>query len=361
MKDIRRSHARATAYALIGALLLGFPAAAEQRVTPARVPFVEGLTTVRAVSERRGDYETLRVIDAITAESYRITASGEVPSDDGRGMMEVSVVRTVRAADQRGARRMRTWFHTGDALQYTGTVPGFSAAVVTDLRNTGAAEITFLDVGAMFGMSVVRRELSGTISRVKGGTTSLPMLVNGRRTQLPVIHAQGRLSDGADSVPFEFHVLDVPQNPIVVRSRGAGASSNLVRIEYPEPKTAVGSLERTLATNRSTDVYGIYFSFASAVIRPQSARVLQEIAATLAAHPDWTLRIDGHTDGVGGEAANLDLSRRRAAAVKDALVKQHGIAAGRLATGGLGESRPKAGNDTAEGRALNRRVELTRP
>ncbi len=357
----RRSSARATAHALLGALLLALPAAAEKRVAIRRVPFVQGLTTVRAVSEPRGDYETLRVIDAITPASYRITTSGEVPTDDGRRMMDVSVVRTVRAIDQRSARRMRTWFHSGDAHRYTGTVPGFSAALVTDLRKTGRTEMTWLDVGAMFGMSMVRRELSGTIARVEGGTTSMPMLVNGRRTRLPVIHAKGRLSDGMDSVPFEFHVLDDPGNPIVLRSRGAGASSNIVRIEYPEPKAVALSIERTLATKRSVDTYGIYFSFASALIRPHSARVLQEIAATLTAHPDWALRIDGHTDGVGADASNLELSRRRAAAVKAALVERHGISAARLSTGGYGENRPIARNDTPEGRAFNRRVELTRP
>jgi outer membrane protein OmpA-like peptidoglycan-associated protein len=89
--------------------------------------------------------------------------------------------------------------------------------------------------------------------------------------------------------------------------------------------------------------------------------VLEEIAGVLARHPDWILRIDGHTDGIGGEAANLDLSQRRAASVKAALVRRHGIAAARLSTGGYGENRPKASNDTPEGRALNRRVELTRP
>ncbi len=355
----RKSPARATAHALLGVLLLALPAAAEERVAPTRVPFVEGLTTVRAVSEPRGDYETLRMIDSITADGYRLTTSGEVPADDGTRMLEVNVVRTVRAADQRSARRMRTWFHTGDARQYTGTVPGFSAAVVTDLRKTGAAEITYLDVGAMFGMSVVRRELSGTISRVKGGTTSVPMLVNGRRTQLPVIHAKGRLSDGMDSVPFEFHVLDDPDNPILLRSRGAGASSNLVRIEYPQPRQT-RSIERDLAARRTAEVYGIYFSFARADIRPQSERMLREIAAALTDHPDWKLHIDGHTDSIGEAAANLALSQRRAAAVKHALVARYGIAAQRLDSGGFGESRPVDRNDTAEGRARNRRVELTR-
>ena len=78
-------------------------------------------------------------------------------------------------------------------------------------------------------------------------------------------------------------------------------------------------------------------------------------------HPDWKLLVDGHTDAIGGADSNLDLSRRRAAAVKAALVGRYGVAAGRLATDGFGQSRPKADNDTAFGRALNRRVELRRP
>ena len=80
----------------------------------------------------------------------------------------------------------------------------------------------------------------------------------------------------------------------------------------------------------------------------------------LKTHPDWKLQVDGHTDGVGNDAANLDLSKRRSAAVKAALVGRYGIADGRLSTAGHGESSPQATNDTAEGRARNRRVELSR-
>jgi outer membrane protein OmpA-like peptidoglycan-associated protein len=80
----------------------------------------------------------------------------------------------------------------------------------------------------------------------------------------------------------------------------------------------------------------------------------------LKAHPQWKLRIDGHTDGIGNDAANLDLSKRRSAAVKAALVTRYGIEGGRLSTGGYGESRPQATNETPEGRARNRRVELRR-
>jgi OOP family OmpA-OmpF porin len=88
---------------------------------------------------------------------------------------------------------------------------------------------------------------------------------------------------------------------------------------------------------------------------------LQEGADVLKRHPDWKLQVDSHTDSVGGGGtANLDLSRRRAAAVKAALVQRYAVAATRLETGGFGAARPKDTNDTVEVHALNRRVELRR-
>jgi outer membrane protein OmpA-like peptidoglycan-associated protein len=77
-------------------------------------------------------------------------------------------------------------------------------------------------------------------------------------------------------------------------------------------------------------------------------------------NPDWQLAIEGHTDNVASDKYNLDLSARRAAAVRAALGTQFGIAGTRLTTAGLGESRPQDRNDTMEGRARNRRVELVR-
>ncbi len=70
--------------------------------------------------------------------------------------------------------------------------------------------------------------------------------------------------------------------------------------------------------------------------------------------------MNGHTDGIGSDEFNVDLSKRRAASVKDALLKQYGVKASRLAVAGYGKSQPKDTNDTIEGRARNRRVELTR-
>jgi outer membrane protein OmpA-like peptidoglycan-associated protein len=336
----------------------GSYAASPPGATSLRVPFVVGLTTVRAVSTPEGDYESLGVIDSIDKAGYRTVVSGEVPSDDGVNTVEISVARRVKAEDQRSARKMRIYFHTGDADSYPGTVPGFSAAVVNDLRTSGKAAFTYLEVNQIFGFPT-SRQLTGTLTRIDGAPL-MSMLVNGRPAQLSVIHAQGRLSDGSDADEYEYDVLDDPGNPILLGWSGGGSSTRIIRIEYPEPADAPNSMERKLSAHEPVQVYGIYFAFARADIRPQSERVLKEIAGILQAHPDWKLRVDGHTDNVGGDASNLDLSKRRAAAVKAALVTRYHVDPARLSTGGYGASSPQDRNDTAEGRARNRRVELRR-
>jgi outer membrane protein OmpA-like peptidoglycan-associated protein len=115
-----------------------------------------------------------------------------------------------------------------------------------------------------------------------------------------------------------------------------------------------------LAEKKPVEIYGIYFDFASATIRPESEAVLSEIADILERNPDWTLNVDGHTDNIGGLAFNQQLSEQRAAAVKDALVTRYQIAPNRLLTRGYGLTRPVESNDTLAGRARNRRVELLR-
>ncbi len=101
----------------------------------------------------------------------------------------------------------------------------------------------------------------------------------------------------------------------------------------------------------------ILFDFAKAHVRPDAERTLLEVAGVLQAYGERAVRIEGHTDAIASEAYNLELSRRRAEAVRDWLVS-HGIAAERLRTVGHGESRPVADNATAAGRQHNRRVEI---
>lgn len=103
----------------------------------------------------------------------------------------------------------------------------------------------------------------------------------------------------------------------------------------------------------------IVFDTDKAVIKPGSHKILGEIGGVLAAHPELKVEIGGHTDSTGSEAYNLKLSEKRAQAVFDHLAKNiEGVRAEQLFPKGFGESRPIASNDTAEGRAQNRRVEF---
>lgn len=102
----------------------------------------------------------------------------------------------------------------------------------------------------------------------------------------------------------------------------------------------------------------VYFETNRDRILPRSFLLLNNVASVLLSHPDLArVRVEGHTDSQGEEAPNLELSRRRAAAVVRYLIAR-GVAAERLAAEGLGESKPLVDNATAAGRAKNRRVEF---
>jgi outer membrane protein OmpA-like peptidoglycan-associated protein len=104
--------------------------------------------------------------------------------------------------------------------------------------------------------------------------------------------------------------------------------------------------------------HGILFDVNSDRIKGESYGSLKEIATVLTENADLKVQIVGHTDSDGDEKSNLDLSRRRAAAVKTALSTQFGIDAGRMDTDGKGEGEPVDKNDTPAGKASNRRVEF---
>ncbi|MBE7733789.1 OmpA family protein [Devosia sp. CC-YST696] len=108
----------------------------------------------------------------------------------------------------------------------------------------------------------------------------------------------------------------------------------------------------------SIALYGIYFDTAKANLTPDSAPTLKEIAALLGGRPELAVLIVGHTDSQGSYDYNLDLSARRADAVKAALVSSYGVDARRLTAAGAGMMAPVASNATDEGRARNRRVTI---
>ncbi len=346
---------------VLGAAALALTALAHAAGSEAalRIPLVVGLTTIRSVAETQGDYESIRSTIAVSSAGYSFGYRAEVPDGPGGKTREIKVVRTVPMADHLHARVMRNRFNEGDAEVFAGTTPGVSADIVNELRNTGHATMTLLDVREIFGL-VSEHSLKGTVTRIGAGAEDFSLIVNGQRVTLRVLHAKGRLADERGGHDIEFHVLDDPDNPLMLSSIGPSFTTRITRIEYPQAAANAASIESKLAANQPADVYGIYFAFGSDRLRPESDRVLQEVADLLKKHVDWKLQVDGHTDNIGGDVANLDLSRRRAAAVKAALVQRYAIPAARLTPGGFGAGRPKERNDTIEGRALNRRVELRR-
>ncbi|GHB95288.1 OmpA family protein [Thermomonas carbonis] len=130
-----------------------------------------------------------------------------------------------------------------------------------------------------------------------------------------------------------------------------------VRLEL-EPSAKTGeSLGEQLDKQGKVDLYGIYFDTDKAVLKDESTAVLEQVLALLEARSHLQLIVGGHTDAEGGDTHNQALSARRAEAVVAWLVER-GVDTARLRAEGHGEARPVANNDSGEGRALNRRVEL---
>ena len=125
-------------------------------------------------------------------------------------------------------------------------------------------------------------------------------------------------------------------------------------------KVAEGGLDlrRVLIAEGKVSTNGILFDSGSANIQPQSMGIIRQISQVLMQEKDMRLNIVGHTDSDGDDASNMDLSKRRADAVMQALVNVYNIDAGRLQTGGKGEMEPVGDNGTIEGKAQNRRVEF---
>jgi outer membrane protein OmpA-like peptidoglycan-associated protein len=115
-----------------------------------------------------------------------------------------------------------------------------------------------------------------------------------------------------------------------------------------------------LAASCHVALYGVLFDFNKASLKPESDSVLGRLLGVLQKNVALKVEIQGHTDNVGSDAYNQKLSEARAHSLVTWLV-QHGIAANRLTANGYGKTRPVAGNDTDEGRAKNRRVEIAKP
>jgi len=139
------------------------------------------------------------------------------------------------------------------------------------------------------------------------------------------------------------------------------AALDLVEVQPMEAgRVTAGQMREEIDRAGHVTVEGILFDFDEAVLKPESRPALEEIAALLSENPDLRVYIVGHTDNAGTYEHNLDLSRRRAAAVVDALVTSHEIDRNRLMAIGVGPVAPVASNDTEAGREQNRRAVLVK-
>jgi OmpA-OmpF porin, OOP family len=123
-------------------------------------------------------------------------------------------------------------------------------------------------------------------------------------------------------------------------------------------KIDADEMAKEIMLSGSVSIYGIYFDFDKADIRPESEPTIAEIAKFLKEQPDIKVFVVGHTDNEGSLDYNINLSKQRAKSVVNKLINDHEIKPSRLTPEGLGFLAPVASNRTEEGRAKNRRVEL---
>jgi outer membrane protein OmpA-like peptidoglycan-associated protein len=357
----------------IYAAALALMSAAVAHSAATAIPIAPGVTFVIAVSDKtasepansaehiaQGEYETIVTITAVSKAGIGQTAFIDGVDESGV-RRQASIPRQVLAADLASSHLQVLGFYSSDAPVLQGTTAlGPSFAVTRELLTAGKTEYSFKNFAS-------RPTVSGTLRRSDPATVKFPVLVNGQRVELEALRAVGTMTAGGSTRPFEHFILDHPQYPISLRiaygPRNGGFpfkadfAREVVRIDFPAQQMP---LAEALAKNCRVEVPGVYFDFNEATLKQQSRRALEEIAAALRTQPQRHISIEGHTDNIGGEQYNDTLSARRAAAVKDALVRDFQIDAVTLATQGFGLRRPVESNATLAGRARNRRVELVR-
>jgi outer membrane protein OmpA-like peptidoglycan-associated protein len=359
-------------------LAFGGSTRAESQAPSAAIPICPGLTIVTAISRPEGDYESIKTVTGADEHGITLAYSAQVPTDHG-SLRHWNMRRVVLRRDLGTAALYAHYFHSKGSQTIPGsTALGVSTAVLRSLKRTGAAELGLIAEGnhgypadRSKAPNLYDYEETWKLRRVGAGTEPLRVTVNDTMVALPTIHAKGSyLGDKVD-----FYFLDDEDNPLALQYQFAKGGEVLteawqlrvVKISYrcagstrTTADERIARLERALREQRRAVIYDLYFDFNSDALREESEPTLQEIAEVLRRNPDWTLSIEGHTDNVASDRYNLELSSRRAVAVKTALGSRFGIAGARLTTAGLGESAPQDRNDTIEGRARNRRVELVR-
>lgn len=343
----------------------------------ARIPLAPGTVITTAWGIKNGDVESRNTVDAVDSNSLAMTAKTQDYKDDnGTAWKPDPTTHVVCSSDYASANNYVTVTGKQPKIIHDVTRLRLSDKSFQEIRSTGKTYLVYYDLWTAGYDNHKPDHEGGTLARVEPLDVPYPMIVNDQRVTLPAIHLAGTfVTVGKDPRPkkdrpthteAEVYVIDDPIDPLVLllKLKDPVLHDNKFRIEdtkieYPVAHP-VNLVEKQLAETKKAVTWGIYFDFNKDTIKPESAPVLKEIAQAMTNNPEWKLTVAGNTDNIGGDTYNLDLSKRRAAAVKQALVTQYHMAPDRLSTDGYGASHPIETNDTLEGRARNRRVELTR-
>ena len=273
-----------------------------------------------------GDYDSILLVSQVAngGFTYQYHSTGAASGNGG--------TQTVYPDDSKHGFMLREYWPSGDVSRKG------------DVSYLRLSDQTYADVKAGKETRLEMDDAENPVSIRKIGEEDLTVLINEKPTKLHTLKVRGKTKG-------LFWILDNPAWPLMVKGEtkwrwmttsitDAGAGAEVVD---------------ALRSSGHATTHAVLFAFDSATLDPGAKPVLDDVARWLKGAPKVQLDIQGHTDNFGGAAPNLSLSQKRAEAVKAYLVAA-GVDGGRLTAKGFGLTVPVADNQTAEGRARNRRV-----
>lgn len=224
------------------------------------------------------------------------------------------------------------------------------------LVRENAAERIENDLSYTSNQLLKEQQVGGVIVNMDGRDAILTGTVKDMQRSEEIENIIASLS-GIHAVDNQLKIASTPAiepkpvmepTPVAEKEITLTSESEVEALAQPQ---AVGKILQSL------DLSGITFLFGSDEITAQGTNILREVAGVLNGYPQFDIMVRGHTDSVGDDNLNLELSQRRAQSAMNYLTSQ-GISADRMSAIGYGGFEPIASNDTTEGRALNRRIEF---